>query len=93
MTGTIIRTRMGAVAFAIILAITGMDAPAATVELTAVEKPYVELNKLDPAQHQKRLEEGAMKEGGFAFINSRRGPSAGAISRHSMTAIPSSSST
>ncbi|MEO6163781.1 MAG: hypothetical protein ABIP88_06565, partial [Candidatus Binatia bacterium] len=33
----------------------------------SVEALYSEINKLAPAQRQKRLEDGARKEGGFKF--------------------------
>ena len=32
-----------------------------------IEALYSEINKLPPAQRQKRLEDGARKEGGFKF--------------------------
>lgn len=40
---------------------------------TKVEQLYAELAKLPPAERQKRLEEGARKEGAFAFIHTWRG--------------------
>ena len=71
----ILRTYLNATAVAIALGIGAAWAPTAVAaaELTAVEKLYAELGKLDPAERQKRLEEGARKEGGYSFINSLRG--------------------
>jgi ABC-type Fe3+ transport system substrate-binding protein len=47
--------------------------PAGAADLSPVEKLYADLAKLDPKARQERLIDGAMKEGGFAFINSLRG--------------------
>jgi iron(III) transport system substrate-binding protein len=41
--------------------------------LTKVEQLYAELGKLSPEERQKALEDGARKEGKFAFIHTWRG--------------------
>ncbi len=43
-----------------------------------IEALYSEINKLPPPQRQKRLEDGARKEGGFKFY----GISAAALLAH-----------
>jgi iron(III) transport system substrate-binding protein len=45
----------------------------AVAQTSTVEKIYADLAKLPPAERQKQIEEGARKEGSFAFIHTMRG--------------------
>ena len=45
----------------------------AVAQTSTVEKIYVDLVKLPPAERQKQIEEGARKEGKLVFIHTMRG--------------------
>ena len=65
--------------------------PSASAQ-TAVEKIYAELAKLPAAERQKRIEEGARKEGKLVIIHTMRGNLRVDQSRCSRSAIRSSTS-
>jgi iron(III) transport system substrate-binding protein len=63
---------------AVLTAVAGLAAwlslaPAVHAQTPAVEKLYADLAKLPTAERQKRLEEGARKEGKLVFIHTMRG--------------------
>jgi len=64
-------TRLAAAAVAAVL-FAGMQ-PAAAADMTAVEKLYAELGKLDKGAREARLLEGAAKEDTFNLLKSLRG--------------------
>ncbi len=61
------------IGIAVALVLSSWAVPVRAQQLTKVEQLYAELAKLSPEERQKRLEEGAKKEGKFAFIHTWRG--------------------
>lgn len=58
---------------AILLATTFASVAQQPTDLSSAEKLYAELAKLSPEERQKRLEEGARKEGRVAIVHTLRG--------------------
>lgn len=57
----------------VVLAASLSGAPQASAQTSAVEKLYADLAKLPAAERQKRIEDGARKEGKLVFIHTMRG--------------------
>src|SRR5215217_9532947 len=56
-----------------LLAAASWQSPSALAQTSATEKIYADLAKLPAAERQKRIEEGARKEGKLVLIHTMRG--------------------